>query len=69
MNKNDEKSKVQLPKRETAQASRFEKIGYKLANKVHKLAVFSIVSFIAFNIFLFGKEYNDHWKARRVIFI
>ncbi len=46
---------------------KIEKIGYKMANGLHKVGVFTLVSFIVANLFWFGKEYNDYWKARRVI--
>jgi hypothetical protein len=47
--------------------SKFEKIGYKAANTLHKVGVLSLVGFIMFNIYIFGKEYNAYWRARRVI--
>jgi hypothetical protein len=49
--------------------SKFEKFGYKAANTLHKVGVLSLVSFIMFNIYIFGKEYNAYWRARRVIFL
>ncbi len=63
---NSKKPSTKLPQKEKTQVHKIEKIGYKVANKVHKFAVLSMVSFIIFNIFLFGKQYNDHWRARRV---
>jgi hypothetical protein len=60
-------SKVSLPQREATKTTKIEKIGYKVANGMHKVGVFTLVSFIVANLFWFGKEYNDYWKARRVI--
>jgi hypothetical protein len=48
---------------------RFEKFGYRLANRMHKVGVLTLVGFIFFNIVLFAKEYNAYWKARRVMII
>jgi hypothetical protein len=48
--------------------TKFEKFGYKLANRLHRIGVLSLVGFICFNIYLFGKEYNAYWRARRVYF-
>ena len=59
-------SKVSLPQREATKTTKIEKIGYKVANGMHKVGVFTLVSFIVANLFWFGKEYNDYWKARRV---
>jgi len=47
-------------------ANRIEKSGYKWANRLHKFGVLSIVGFIFYNFYIFGKEYNSHWRARRV---
>ena len=44
-----------------------EKAGYKLANRLHKFGVLSIITFILYNFYVFGREYNSHWRARRVI--
>jgi hypothetical protein len=49
--------------------SKVEKFGYKAANTLHKFGVLSLVGFILFNIYLFGKEYNAYWRARRVIYL
>jgi hypothetical protein len=58
-----------IPKKPQTSSNKMERIGYGLANKLHKIGVLTLVSFIGFNIFLFGKEYNAHWRARRVIYI
>jgi hypothetical protein len=62
------KKKVNLPQKPTTQINKMEKIGYRVANGVHKVAVLSLVFFIFGNIFYLGKQYNDYWRARRVIF-
>jgi hypothetical protein len=49
--------------------TRFEKFGYKFANTIHKYSVLGLVGFICFNIYIFGREYNAYWRARRVILI
>lgn len=58
---------TKLPQKEATKVNKVEKFGYKLANKVHKFGVLTLVSFIIGNIIWFGKEYNNHWRARRVI--
>lgn len=58
--------KANLPHKETKHINKIEKIGYTVANKIHKYAVLTVVGFIIFNIGMFAKQYNDHWRARRV---
>jgi len=58
---------VKVEKKSAGLGSKIEKSGYKWANRLHKFSVFSIVAFIIYNFYIFGKEYNSHWRARRVI--
>jgi hypothetical protein len=60
------RSKIKLPKADVAKISKIEKIGYQIANGVHKFAVLGIICFITGNIVYFMKEYNNYWRARRV---
>jgi hypothetical protein len=46
-------------------AKNYEKIGYKVANKIHRYAVLTMVGFISLNIVLFFVEYNRYWRERR----
>ena len=62
----NERKPTKLPQKPQTPVNKFEKVGYKLANKVHKYAVLSIVLFIVGNMFWFAKEYNNYWRARRV---
>jgi hypothetical protein len=49
--------------------TRMEKFGYKFANRLHRIGVLSLVGFITFNIYIFAKEYNAYWRARRVKYL
>jgi hypothetical protein len=60
------KSKTQIPDNNLSFTKRVEKIGFKFANNLHKFGVFSVILFIFVNLYIFGKEYNSHWRARRV---
>jgi hypothetical protein len=59
-------NKIKLPKAEVAKVSKVEKLGYQLANSLHKFAVLGLICFITGNIFYFMREYNNYWRARRV---
>ena len=57
---------TKLPQKPVTQVNRFEKVGYKVANKLHKFGVLTIVLFITGNMFWFAREYNNYWRTRRV---
>ena len=61
-----DKKPTKLPQKPVTKVHRVEKIGYKMANGLHKVGVLTLVTFILGNIFWFGKEYNNYWRARRV---
>lgn len=64
---NPNRKPTKLPQKPVTHVNKFEKVGYKVANKVHKYAVLSLVFFILGNLVYFAKEYNNYWRARRVI--
>ncbi len=69
--KNNIKDQLQLKNKNGLEknkyVSKIEKVGYKTANFLHKAGVLSLFSFIIFNFYVFGKEYNAYWRSRRVI--
>lgn len=50
----------------TSLARSIENFGYIAVNKMHKIAIYSIFSFIVGNIFWLLYKYNRYWKKRRV---
>ena len=43
--------------------------GYKVANKIHKIATLSLITFTLCNIIYCFKKYNDYCKKRRQVYL
>lgn len=51
--------------RKESYLNKMEKRGYIYANRLHKVAVLSMVAFIIGNIGILLYKYNRYWKMRR----
>ena len=69
---NDKHNPYKIPKTKVEKPSRFEESmqklelkGYKAANKIHRYFINCIFMFMAWNVYVFVREYNAYWRLRR----